>query len=216
MAWNLTLARHCAPESLRSLDRWIGEQAEHGIYTLVLLAARLWINASRLSMLAARYAQLPHVHLALLGRKPLARRLWQAAMALQHMHPSLFLWLPLECAHAAPTHAAAASVGWLWDATTPQRPALMAVHALAYPIVLRGWCPDVQRALLINRTMALCREASIGWLARPDASVNGGSSELTAAAVDLKLRLAVHLSHVDASGNHMRATDALRTISLQE
>lgn len=203
VAIHLGLARHCEPALLRLLDAWIARQAEQGSYTLLLLAARLWRNQRRLAALAARHADAPHVHLGLLGRGPLAGPVWQAAMALQREHPGLFVWLPLECAHAAPTHAAAASIGWLWDAATPQRPALTAGLALAYPLLLRGWRPDAQSTLALHRLMALCREAAIGWLA-------------AASAPEPALRLAAHLSAADAPHGNVRAAHAIQSFTIRE
>lgn len=214
VAIHLSLARHCSPAMLRLLDAWIARQADYGSYTLLLVAARLWRHGERLATLAARHATAPHVHLGLLGRRPLAMQIWQTAMALQRAHPGLFLWLPLECAHAAPTHAAA-SIGWLWDAGTPQRPKLSPGLALAYPLLLRGWRPDALATLAIHRLMALCREAEVGWLAAaPEQSA--GNALWPTSAPDLKLRLAAHLSGIDAPHSNVRAAHAIQSFTIRE
>lgn len=191
----LTLARHRSPDALRALDERIRQHARRGSYTLLILAARLWLGDQCALQLARRYAGRADVHLALSGREPLAERAWAAARALHHAHPELIVWLPLECAQAAAAQPIERGLGWLWDTAAPQNPRAAMQTAARYPVMLYRWQPLAQSAASQNRLMALCRAAGMGWLAHPGAQAASANRWASSGSdPDLRLRLAVHSS----------------------
>lgn len=202
----LTLARHCSGDALRALDERIRQHARRGSYTLLIVAARLWLAGPRLLQLAQRYAARPEVQLALSGRAPLAPRVWATACALRRAHPESVVWLPLECAQAAATHPAQPGIGWLWDAAAPQNPGAAMRTAARYPVLLYRWRPLAHSALSQNRLMALCRAAGIGWLAQaPEHEAAATRLASQGGDAELRLRLAVHASCDPAPAPRRRA-----------
>lgn len=151
---------------LRALDARIAANAQAGIYTLLRIEARIWLHGHQLR-LARRYADNSAVLFALIGRQPLAERLWSAAQGLRSVHPRSVVWLPLESAGAALAASPGEGFGLLWDAARPQRPRTDVLQGtLRRPVVLDGWQPGAERNPLADeRLMNLCREGGIGWLA---------------------------------------------------
>lgn len=191
----LTLARHGSGDALRVLDERIRQNTRRGSYTLLILAARLWLDGRCALQLARRYASQGEVQLALAGRKPLAARAWAAAGALHHAQPELMVWLPLECAQAAAGQPTQPGTGWLWDAAAPQKPGAAMHTASRYPVMLYRWQPLAQSAMAQNRLMALCRAAGMGWLAQPSGHDAAAARRPPAGGdTSLRLRLAVHAS----------------------
>lgn len=200
VAVSLGLAKQMNPAGLAALDARIEAHAAAGIYTLLRLDARLWMHGHHLR-LARRYAREPAVLFALLGRRPLAARLWAASQALRLAHPRALVWLPLESAQTALAVGAHEGLGWLWDAARPQgpRPQLLA-GALRQPVLLDGWQPSAHSPMTHDRLMSLCRQGGIGWLARcsaPWLTSERGTPVLSRAA--RVLQRAVYLSSFGAS-----------------
>ena len=195
VAVSLALAAQLTPAALAALDTRIALHAQAGIYTLLRVAARLWMHGHHLR-LGRRYARQPAALFALIGRSPLSARLWTAAQALRAAHPRALVWLPLESAQAALAAGAHEGVGLLWDAARPQHPRQPVLQGtLRQPVLLDGWQPAAHNPLAHDRLMSLCRQGGVGWLARsPGAwfsSVRGVPVPSRAAHV---LRRAVHLS----------------------
>jgi len=207
IAVSLGHAAQMKPAALAALDARIAQHAAAGIYTLLRLEARLWLHGHHLRV-ARRYAQEPAVLFALLGRKPLAARLWAASLDLHRAHPRALVWLPIESAQAAlaadaGTRASAgtsANLGWLWDAARPQGPRAPALAgALRQPVLLDGWSPSAHSPMADDRLMSLCRQGGIGWLAQcagPWQTRERGTPVLSRAA--RVLQRAIHLSGLGA------------------
>ncbi|MDQ7958942.1 MAG: hypothetical protein RET84_23705, partial [Pseudomonadota bacterium] len=171
----LSLAAQLTPPALLRLDARIDAWAAQGIYTLLRLDARLWLHGHHLR-LAQRHARRPAVMFGLLGRPPLAARLWAAARALQSLHPRALVWLPLESVAELPQARMQPGLGLLWDATRPQAPPAAALAGtLRQPLLLDGWQPLAQAPMAHERLMALCRQGNIGWLAHSAAGWFGPS-----------------------------------------
>ena len=202
VAVTLGHAAQVKPAALLALDVRIAQFAAAGMYTLLRFEARLWLHGHHLR-LARRHAQSPAVLYALLGRKPLATKLWAASEAVHHVHPRALVWLPLESAQAALAASAGprSNMGWLWDAARPQGPHTTAlVGGLRQPVLLDGWSPSPHNPMAHDRLMSLCREGGIGWLARgtgPWQTRERGAPVLSRAA--RVLQRAVHLSGFGAS-----------------
>jgi len=203
VAVSLGLSAQTNPGALAALDARIAAHAAAGIYTLLRFEARLWMHGHHLR-LARRYAQEPAVLFGLLGRRPLAARLWAASQALRLAHARALVWLPLESAQTALAAGAAGAhegLGWLWDAARPQgpRPQLLA-GALRQPVLLDGWQPAAHSPMAHDRLMSLCRQGGIGWLAHctgPWMTSERGTPVLSRAA--RVLQRAVYLSSFGAS-----------------
>ena len=196
VAVSLALVAQMKPTALAALDARIALHASAGIYTLLRLEARLWMLGHHLR-LARRYAQQPAALFALIGRHPLAGRLWAAAQTLRAVHPRAVVWLPLESAHVALAAGADEGVGLLWDAARPQGPRQAVLQGtLRQPVLLDGWQPGAHNPLAHDRLISLCREGGVGWLAAsPNAwlvSERGTPVPSRAARV---LQRAVHLSN---------------------
>ena len=165
MALCLSLAAQLTPPALARLDARIDAWAAQGIYTLLRFDARLWLHGHHLR-LAQRHVQRPAVLFGLLGRPPLAGRLWAAARALQALHPRALVWLPLESVAEIALARTQPGLGLLWDATRPQAPPAAALAGtLRQPLLLDGWQPLAQAPMAHDRLMALCRQGGVGWLA---------------------------------------------------
>lgn len=199
VAVSLGLAAEVAPAGLAELDARIARQADAGVYTLLRIEARLWTNGHHLT-LARRYAQEPSVLFALLGRAPLATRLWAAALALHAEHPRAIVWLPLESAALALSAGADKGVGLLWDMAHPQNPPTPVLGgALRQPVLLDGWQPTAGQAMAHDRLMNLCRRGGIGWLARSDDAwlAPQGRGQAVPSRAARALQRAVHLSRFE-------------------
>ena len=196
----LAYAAQMKPAALAELDARIAGHAATGTYTLLRLEARLWMHGHHLR-LARRYALEPAVHFALMGRSPLAARLWNAAQAVRQLHARALVWLPLESAQVALAAGAGEGMGWLWDAARPQgpRPAALA-GTLRQPVLLDGWLPSTHSPMVHDRLMLLCRHGGLGWLARnpgPWLTSERGVPVMSRAA--RAVQRAVHLSGFGAS-----------------
>lgn len=206
VAVSLTHVAQLKPAALDALDARIAQQAAAGIYTLLRIEARLWLHGHHLRI-ARRYAQEPAVLFGLLGRKPLATRLWAASQALHGLHPRALVWLPLEsapvalAAGAGTGMGAGAPMGWLWDAARPQGPRTPALAGtLRQPVLLDGWQPSAHSPMAHDRLMSLCRQGGIGWLAScpgPWLTQERGAPVLSRAA--RVLQRALHLSGFGAA-----------------
>jgi hypothetical protein len=200
VAVSMALTAQMKPAALMTLDARIARCAEAGIYTLLRIEARLWLREHHLR-LARRYEQEPAVLFALIGRKPLATRLWTAAQALRATHARAVVWLPLESAQATLAAGASEGLGLLWDAMHPQHPhGAVLQGTLRQPVLIDGWLPAAHHPLAHDRLMSLCRQSGVGWLARspePWLRSERGVPVLSRAA--RVLQRAVHLSHFDSA-----------------
>lgn len=194
VVWNLQTVADLTPAALARLDAAVAAHAAAGAYTLLRVAARLWLHGHQVA-LARRHAGNPAVLFALTGRAELAVRLAHAVLALREAHPTACVWLPLESARTAFATWPDPCVGLLWDAARPQHPGRHMGSGLRAPVMLDGWWPDALHPMADERLMRLCRQGGMGWLARPRAP--GLSLAVVPMRTALALQRAVGLSLQD-------------------
>lgn len=166
VALHMHLVAQLQPAALAALDRHIASLAKAGIYTLLRMESRLWLQGHHLR-LARRYALHSAVMFALMGRSALAARLADALQSIHALHPRAMVWLPLASAGAVLQQGIDQGLGLLWEAERPQKPPVnLMAAALRHPVLLDGWQPQALSAPAQERLIMLCARGGMGWLAR--------------------------------------------------